>query len=72
VQTSVASPSMFQLREILAAECPAWATGTLILTDPEGVPVGYGFLSRTGQLLTVSASPQGVAALSQVPPAEGG
>jgi hypothetical protein len=62
------------LGDVLARECPAYATGTLVLKDEGGHVVGYGRVKRTGEFaveVTVSSSPAGVAFLRPPPRPEG-
>jgi hypothetical protein len=48
------------LGEVLARDCPDYATGTLVLRDEGGHLVGYGRLRRTGETtveVTTSSGP---------------
>lgn len=63
-----------ELTRDLLAECPAMATGTLVLRDEAGEIVACGHLKRTGETsvkLTVSASSV-VRFPGAFPPAVGG
>ena len=35
----------------MAAECPAWATATVLLRDERGVIAGYGWIERGGAVV---------------------